>query len=212
MNLLTADANNITKNAIKYAKKGSSTKEGGETEEDIEMQEISEDARALNKEEAKEQRKQKASVLEKLREEETDGNKIQVIDRKIKEYLMTDEEKKKYNQSRKKEVFKEKQQLKELLGKYKTKSDMKRYDPILFEERFGEDSNWYKEHKDEMEIDKQVNEMIQEIKDEQEQYIEGGESSFGASKFGQNTFGGKKKQKESKESSSSFSYKKTKKW
>ena len=80
---------------------------------------------------------------------------------------------------------------------------MKRYDPSLYEERFGEDSDWYKDHKDEQEVDKMMNDLLKERKDEQEGYIEVKKSKDEeVSSFG----------KKSTESKSTFGVRKNKKW
>jgi hypothetical protein len=202
--LLPAELNSISKNAIKFAKKDASSKEGGKTEQDLEMDEQAKEQRTLSKEELKQEREMKASVLDELKQNEYSNAKIGIMDRKIKEYLMTDEERKKYNEDKKEERFKESQKLEKLLGKYYSKADMKRYDPALYEETFGEGSKWYEDHKDEIEVDKMMNELIQQKKDEQEGYSKKskkesgfgssgfGESGFGESGFGNSSFGNKK--------------------
>jgi len=210
--LAPAEVNTIAKNAVKYAEKNASSKEGGQTDEDIKIEKMAKEQTELNKEESQQLREEKANALEKLKESESDENKINIMDKKIKEYRMTKEERNKYNEKRKKELFEEKKTMKNLLGNYRTMYDMKRYDPALYEERFGEDSEWYKQHKDEMEVDNMMNDALKEIKDEQQGYIEIKNSKDQQSTFGKNSFDNNKKTKQSTERKSSFGFNKTKKW
>lgn len=196
VNVLPADANTLTRNAIKFAKQDASSKKGGKSDEDILVDEMASEQRELNKEELRQERDMKASVLEELKQNVYDENKISIINKKIDEYLMTDEERKQYREDKKNERFYEKQRLEELLGEYDSKSDMKRYNPALYEERFGEQSQWYKEHKDEIEVEKMMNELIKKKKDEAQGYSGGegggfGEGSFGKGGFSEGTFGSK---------------------
>ena len=54
---------------------------------------------------------------------------------------------------------------------YDNESDLKKYVPSLYEENFGEDSDWYKEHKYEKEVESKMNKEITRIKDEEEGYV-----------------------------------------
>jgi hypothetical protein len=193
--LLPSEANSIVANAIKSAKKGASSKEGGQTEEDIQVEEMAKEQTELNKQETSKEREIKATVLDEMKSKESDQEKIDIMDRKIKEYLMTDEERKKYNESKKNERFYEKQKLEKLLGKYNSPSDMKRYDPTLYEERFGEGSDWYIQHNKEKEIEKELNDLLKKKRDEEFGYTETEEDGgvgFGKASFGKGGFGSAK--------------------
>ena len=68
---------------------------------------------------------------------------------------------------------------KEKLGKYDNKTDMKRYDPELYEETFGEESEFYDEEKLKKEIEKLKREIKTDIKDETFNYTPPGSKSLG---------------------------------
>jgi len=195
--VLPTDASTLAKNAIKFAKQDASSKVGGKSDEDLQVDEMAADQREMSKEELKQDREMKAGVLEELKQNVYDENKINVIEKKINEYLMTDEERKAYREEKRNERFYEKQRLEELLGEYDSKSDMKRYNPSLYEERFGESSQWYQDHKDEMEVEKMMNELVRKKKDEAQGYSGGkgggfGEGNFGKGGFREGSFGNKK--------------------
>jgi hypothetical protein len=69
---------------------------------------------------------------------------------------------------RKKE--REKAKYKGLLGGYDTKSDLKRYDPDLYEQNFGEGSDYYDTHKAEVKAEKLFDAMMKKTKDEKYGY------------------------------------------
>lgn len=172
VNILPADPNTITKDAVKSAKMDASSKEGGKTDEDLEIDEQAREQRELSKEERAQQRQEKAVALNDLIQQgNLDENKAGIMQRKIKEYTMDDEQMKKYREDTRNERFKKKQEMEVLLGKYDSKSDMKRYDPALYEERFGEASKWYQDNKDEIEVEKLLNEEIRRRKDINEGYV-----------------------------------------
>ena len=195
---LPSDVNTISRNAVKSAKRSASSKEGGQTEEDIRVEREMKQESEVSKQETQEERQIKANVLNEMMQSEYDEDKVDIINRKIQEYLMTDEERTQYNLRMKNQKFYEKKRLKELLGKYDSESDMKKYDPYLYEERFGENSDWYIEHKAEEDIDKELNKKLQEMKDEEFEYYKpskkkksGIGSSIGGQEIGSSIGGSK---------------------
>ena len=60
----------------------------------------------------------------------------------------------------------EKAQYKHLLGGYDTKDDLKRYDPELYEQNFGENSDYYETHQAEVKADKLYDKIKKQYKDE----------------------------------------------
>lgn len=54
--------------------------------------------------------------------------------------------------------------------KYENVTDLKKYNPNLWNENFGPNSEWSKEHKSEKELDKLIDEELTKIKDEENNY------------------------------------------
>jgi len=79
-----------------------------------------------------------------------------------------------------------KQAEKEMLQGYENKTEMKRYDPELYEETFGEKSPGYDEQQAKKEIKKQMDDLEQKMKDEFYNYVPSKKDkpSFGSKKFG----------------------------
>jgi hypothetical protein len=73
-----------------------------------------------------------------------------------------------------------------MLQGYENKTEMKRYDPELYEETFGEKSPGYDEQQAKKEIKKQKDELEQKMKDEFYNYVPSKKDkpSFGSKKFG----------------------------
>ena len=176
--LAPSEANTIVKNSVRDAKSE------GKTEKTIEREEATE-------EKVSEQR----SLLNELMQEETDAEIIDAIQKRIGELDDTSEERKEKNKAKKEEK-------KKLLKGYESMSDMKRYDPELYEETFGEDSPYYEKYKDDILINKSLSKLKRKIKDEEMEYVPQprkrkkkekevfGSEKFGGKGFGTETFGG----------------------
>ena len=54
--------------------------------------------------------------------------------------------------------------------KYQNVTDLEKYNPNLWNQNFGPNSEWYKEHKSEKELDKLIDEELTKIKDEENNY------------------------------------------
>jgi hypothetical protein len=128
--------------------------------------------------------KENVTALQKMLETESDPAKIKVIQDKIYEYRM--------NRKQHKEMLdkeegrrKYKAQIKEsLLGGYDDMQELKRYDPDLYEQNFGEGSKYYQDNKDEMEVESELNKEKKSIKDDKYDYTEPSKKGFGSRKFG----------------------------
>jgi hypothetical protein len=96
----------------------------------------------------------------------------------------------------KKSADRKKDEQKELLGGYENKTDLKRYNPKLYEKNFGEKSEYYKKTKDEREKEEAEDKLNREIKDRIYNYKPEDEG-FGSSGFG-------KKEKRKNKSSKGF--------
>lgn len=167
LGLLPGDANTIAKNAMYSVKKDSSTKEGGKEGAEKEKS----FKRNIKERQKSEANADEIEALNKMLEDETDKDKIDAINNKIDElsspYYKTKEEK----DARKLESERDKKEMDKLLQGYDNKTEMKRYDPDLYEQTFGEGSKYYEEHKSEMETKSEMNKTKTEIEDEERGYI-----------------------------------------
>jgi len=174
MGLAPSEVNTVVKNAVKYAKKNTKSPE--------EKQQAKE-----NKEERESTKQEKINALELIIEESNDEAIIKQAREKIDEVDADSEEKK----AIKEENAKEKQAKKKLLvdpdtgEEYDTESDLKRYNKDLWEQNFGEGSDWYESHKEEKEVENLLRKKVREIKDEEMNYTgrnsDGSVKRFGAS-------------------------------
>ena len=161
LGLAPVEANSIVRNAIKYAKKG----EGKSSEETGAKQERA-DKKA-------DETSQKIDALDKLREKAKSQDEMDAIDEKISVLEATPEEKKAIAEDNKAE----KELKRDLLTdpdtgeEYDNESELKRYNPKLYNQNFGPQSEWYQDHKDEKEIQKKLNKEIRKMEDIEEGYV-----------------------------------------
>jgi hypothetical protein len=73
---------------------------------------------------------------------------------------------------------------KELLQGYENREDMKRYDPKLYEETFGESSDWYENHIDQKEAKALKKAKERDAKDDINNYVPKDKKGFGSKEFG----------------------------
>lgn len=160
MGVIPQEGNTLAMNAMKYVKAKSSTPE----------EKIASEEKATQKEESV---SQKVDALEKVRTRTRKQSEYDAIDKKINELEADTEEKKVI----KEENAEEKLQKKELLtnpvtGKeYDNESELKRYNPRLYNKNFGIRSQWYKDHKAEKIIEKKMNLEIRKMEDKENRYI-----------------------------------------
>lgn len=162
--LAPSEVNSVVRSVVSEAKRNASTKEGGKSESDIEIERMEKQLQEEAKYERMDKNDEKVRMLESMLRGKR-GKKAEVIERLIMEYSMTDEEKKEIRESSRGERLQEQLEMDELLQGYDNKSDMNRYDPDLYERTFGENSKYYRENKDEMEIEKELRDKLQKKED-----------------------------------------------
>jgi len=157
--LAPSEVNSVIRYAIKDAKKA---KKSGE-------EVAAKEERAQDREESK---NQKVDALMKVREETTDQDVLDAIDEKINEINATGEEKEQIKQKNKEESELKKSLLVDPTTgvEYDTESELKRYNPELWEENFGPNSQWYEDHKYEKEVNKLMNKEIRKEEDDEYGY------------------------------------------
>lgn len=143
--LAPSEISTIVRTAVSDAKKSASSVEGGKSSEDLqedkELKQQSEE-RKIQREDI---RASKIEELESLKESNLSEAQVEEVDRQIEYLSMDDKERKKYNKENK-------LQEEYLLQGYSSQKEMKEKDPDLYEETFGEGSDYYEEHKDEKKI------------------------------------------------------------
>lgn len=173
LGLAPSEVNTISRNAVNYAKKTSSTI----TEDKLEEKEsnkkikVSEEMESLNDE---------LDVLNQMLKKERKQDKINEIEDMISDvydkmnYLnMSKEEKKdaKLELDFEKDLRKqEREKVKSLLDGYESRADLKRYNPRLYEKNFGKKSQYYKERKAQIKVKKDKAKMERKLKDKQYKY------------------------------------------
>lgn len=170
LGLAPSEVNSIVRSSVADAKRSASTVEGGKSKEDIQLEEREKGISGEKKQKLEKSKKDKISALQELKNYEVDANKISAIEDMINELQMTEEEKKADKSERRKERIEKDEKMKELLGGYDNKTDLRRYDPELYEENFGENSKYYLENQAEMEVEKELNKKLREMEDEEMGY------------------------------------------
>lgn len=160
LGLVPTEVNTAVRYAIKDAKSKSKT-----SQQILESQERTEEKQL--------EIEQKTEALEKLRQRTKSQEELDVIDQKIDELDATPEEKKLIQAE-----HKEEKQLKEELltdpktgEKYDNETELKRYNPRLYNKNFGPRSEWYQEHKAEKQVQKKLNKEIRRMEDIEQKYI-----------------------------------------
>lgn len=186
MGLAPSEVSGIIRMAISDAKKGSSTTEGGKTE-DKQSEESTDKIKTKNKKEKEAiQDASDLDILNQMKADEYDTEKKRAIEEKINRIANETTEEKK--------ARKEEKEM--LLEGYDNQSDMKRYDREKWDKNFGPDSDWGKQHKLEIQIDNQLDKERQKVEDEMRNYTpKGGLFGTPSKKFKKNQglFGGSSK-------------------
>jgi hypothetical protein len=149
---------------VRYAVKDAKTKTKSPEEKSAEQE------RASQKEE---ETSQKVDALDRLRENAKSQEELDAIDEKIGELEATPEEKKAMAEDRKaeKELKRELLTDPETGEEYDNETELKRYNPELYNQNFGPQSEWYQEHKAEKEVQKKMNKEIRKMEDTEEGYV-----------------------------------------
>ena len=162
----------IIRNAVKFAKKESSTlaPEVKSEKDRVSME---------NKEKYLEKVEVEANVLDKLIARESNSQVRQAMIDKKDDLQMTSEEKKDQKEEIKQEREAKKQKMEELLGGYDNQGDMKKYKPALWLKKFGPNSPYGKEHKYELKAEEKFRKKVTELKDRAHHYTKKTRSSMG---------------------------------
>jgi hypothetical protein len=162
--LAPAEVNSIVRSTISEAKRNSSTVEGGKTKQDEAIEKFDEINKEADKSKQEQEDRKELKALEELKASEYDSDVINAVNDRIRAIRNPDdkdlEEKKK----------KKKEEKEKLLGEYDNMTEMERYDPELFEERFGENSEYYMKNRGEVEAEKKLNKLLKQMEDEERGY------------------------------------------
>jgi hypothetical protein len=170
-----SEANAIINNSIKFAKKNASDQKGGKSESDIKLDEEVSSRSEDKKEESEGVKLKKIDAINELIEKErnkynSSDEKISAMQKMILDLKKTKEEKKEESEDRKRSKLQEDKKMEDLLQGYDSKSDMKRYDPLLYKKTFGKSSDYYKEHKDEVDAEDELDKLLQKKEDKERDY------------------------------------------
>jgi hypothetical protein len=160
----------IIRNAVKFAKKESSTL-APEVKSEKDRVSIE------NKEKHLEKVEVEANVLDKLIARESNSQVRQAMIDKKDDLQMTSEEKKDQKEEIKKEREDRRQKMEDLLGGYENQGDMKKYKPALWLKKFGPNSPYGKEHKYEIKANEKFRKKLTELKDRAYRYTKKTRSS-----------------------------------
>ena len=121
------------------------------------------------KPEISENQSDQIEALRELKDKTNDEDKLKEINKKIREIRATGEEEEKYKKANKREAAQKKALLydSEREVTYDNPSEMKKYNPRLYNENFGPNSDWYQKHKAETDINKAMNKQIRKMEDEE---------------------------------------------
>lgn len=164
--LAPSEVNSIVRNTVSDAKRNASTVKGGKTKQQEQVEKFEKFEKEANKEKDAIATSEEIKVLEELISSESDSDVIDAANERIKELRNPDDE----GFSERRKIKKAKKE--ELLGEYDNMTDMERYDPALFEERFGKYSEYYQENRGEAELDKKLNKLNRKAKDEERGYYQ----------------------------------------
>jgi hypothetical protein len=149
---------------VKYVVKDAKTKTKSPEEKSAEKERVSQ---------KEDETSQKIEALDRLREKTNSQEELDAIDEKIGELEATPEEKKAIIEERKaeKELKKDLLTDPETGEEYDNETELKRYNPTLYNQNFGPQSEWYQDHKAEKEVQKKMNKEIRKIEDTEEGYV-----------------------------------------
>lgn len=168
LGLGTAEIASVIRNSVKMAKKKETSYEEEQAKEEKRLKKEEEDANEIK-------------ILEEISIDTSDPEKLALIEEQIKKLSNESEAEADERKARNKQIKEEKAKL---LGEYANETEMKRYDRPLWEATFGENSEWYNEHREEKLLQKEVEDAIQRIRDEEMNYSPVGKEKY---KFGPQT-------------------------
>lgn len=168
--LAPTELNSFTRSAVADAKRNSSTKEGGESSAEQAQEKEADKLREERVSDKTTTREQKVKAIQMLKQEVGDEAVQKELNKMSNELGMSEEERKASKQERAQEKMDREEKLKKLLKGYDNKSEMKRYDPDLYEQTFGEGSEYYRENRAKIEAEKALRNKLQEIEDRERGY------------------------------------------
>lgn len=185
--LVPSEVNSVVRNAVKIAKReDSSTIEGGKSEEQERLEGIKEGFSEENKIEKEERKQEKVDAINSLLNQSLDQNVRRELSSMLEEENMTASEKRMKNLEKVEEKIKEK----ELLGEYRTRSEMKRYNPDLYERLFGEGSEYRRQNYHKNLAEELLDDYIQTKRDRKFGYSGSDGNRFKGGRFSKNRFSG----------------------
>jgi hypothetical protein len=157
--LAPSEVNSIVRYGIKDSKKA--RKSSQEKKE-----------KAERTEDREENKQQKLEAFENIKAETSDPEVLNALQEKIKELKATSQQKTQIEKKNKAERSLKKSLLvdPETGEEYDTETELKRYNKDLWEQNFGEDSKWFREHEAEKEAEKLLNQEIRRMEDEEYDY------------------------------------------
>lgn len=194
----TAEIAAVIRNSVKMAKKKQTSAEDELMKEEKRVKKEEDDAKEIK-------------ILEEINLETSDPEKISLIQDQIRRLSNETDAEADERKAIAKEIKAEKDKL---LGEYANETEMKRYDRPLWEATFGENSDWYNEYREEKLLQKEVDDAIQRVKDEENNYTptDKAKYSFGpqskkskSKKFGY-SFGPQSSTSKSKSSGSDYKF------
>jgi hypothetical protein len=125
--------------------------------------------KGVEKEPLTENQLDQLDALNELRDKTNNEDVLNEIDQKIYEIQATGEDKKRIEEQNKAESALKKELLYDEDNDitFDNPSEMKRYNPRLYKERFGKGSDWYEENKGEAELEKLVEKQVRKMEDEE---------------------------------------------
>jgi hypothetical protein len=186
--LAPVEFNSGINNAVKFVKKKTMSKEEIEEKE----------SKAYDKQEAIDN---KVDALIEIRDNARNPKEEKAAQEKIDELETSDKEELKQLTEERKEEREQKSELltdEETGTTYDNVSDLKRYNPRLWRRNFGPKSDWYKEHREEIRVEKELNKKLKEEKDKEYGYKKRPRNADGTIKssssyksYGRSSYGGK---------------------
>jgi hypothetical protein len=128
--------------------------------------------KAERTEDREENKQQKLEAFENIKAETSDPDVLNALQKKIKELKATAQQKTAIEKKNKAERSLKKSLLVDPATgeEYDTETELKRYNKDLWEQNFGEDSKWFREHEAEKEAEKLLNQEIRRMEDEEYDY------------------------------------------
>ena len=160
--ILPPEVAGAIRGSIKMAKKKQTSFEERQAKEQKRVKKEEEDAKELK-------------ILEEISIDTSDPEKLSLIQDQITRLSNESEIEADQRKARNKEINEEKAKL---LGEYDNETQMKRYDRALWEDTFGDNSEWYNTYREEKLLQKEVDDAMQRTEDEERNYTPVGKEKY----------------------------------